>query len=69
MQEQYKVDWLSVADIPKEMADVHIPRLRLNRGSLGLPPGDPRASEVGVMGLISLYNQLGEQKPELGRLM
>jgi hypothetical protein len=69
VQEQYKVDWLSVADIPKEMADVHIPRLRLNRGSLGLAPGDPRASELGVMGLISLYNQLGEQKPELGRLI
>ena len=33
VQEQYKVDWSSVADIPKEMADVHIPRLRINQDS------------------------------------
>ncbi len=66
VQEQYKVDWWSVADIPREMADVHIPKLRINQDSLELIPW--RAGG-GLAGLVSLYNQLGEQKPELGRLI
>lgn len=69
VQDQYKVDWLSVADIPKEMKDVHIPRLRINQDSLG-PILGRAGSESGPLGaLVSLYNQLGEQKPELGRLI
>ena len=69
VQEQYKVDWSSVADIPKEMADVHIPRLRISQDSLG-PILRRTGSESGPLGaLVSLYNQLGEQKPELGRLI
>jgi hypothetical protein len=69
VQEQFKVDWSSVADIPKEMAEVHIPRLRINQASLG-PILRPTGSESGPLGaLVSLYNQLGEQKPELGRLI
>jgi hypothetical protein len=69
VQEQYKVDWSSVADIPKEMADVHIPRLRLNLDSLG-PIMRPTGTERGpLVALVSLYNQLGEQKPELGHLV
>jgi hypothetical protein len=32
VQEQFKVDWSSVADIPNEMADVHIPKLRHQPG-------------------------------------
>jgi len=69
VQEQFKVDWSSVADIPKEMADVHIPRLRINQDSLG-PIMRRTGSENGPLGaLVSLYNQLGEQKPELGRLI
>ena len=69
VQEQFKVDWSSVADIPKEMADVHIPRLRINQDSLG-PILRPTGTERGpLVALVSLYNQLGEQKPELGRLI
>ena len=69
LQQQYKVDWLSVADIPEEMADVRIPRLRINRGSLMAVGhgGDVGTDALGA--LVSLYNQLGEQKPELGRLI
>jgi hypothetical protein len=69
VQDQYKVDWSSVADIPKEMADAHIPKLRITQDSLEPilrrtgPEGGPLAA------LVSLYNQLGEQKPELGRLI
>jgi hypothetical protein len=69
VQDQFKVDWSSVADIPKEMADVHIPRLRISQDSLGSllrPSGTERGP---LAALISLYNQLGEQKPELGRLI
>jgi hypothetical protein len=69
VQDQFKVDWSSVADIPKEMADVHIPRLRISQDSLG-PLLRPSGTERGPLAaLISLYNQLGEQKPELGRLV
>lgn len=67
VQQQYKVDWLSVADIPKEMADVHIPRLRIQHDvfePIPRPAWEPELAEV-----VSLYNQLGEQKPELGHLI
>jgi hypothetical protein len=51
------------------MADVHIPRLRINQDSLG-PILRPTGTERGpLVALVSLYNQLGEQKPELGRLI
>ena len=68
VQEQYKVDWWSVADIPKEMADVHIPK---TAHQPGLARADPAARRwgAGSRRLVSLYNQLGEQKPELGRLI
>jgi hypothetical protein len=69
VQDQYKVDWSSVADIPKEMADVRIPKLRISQDSLG-PILRRTGTESGPLGaLVSLYNQLGEQKPELGRLI
>ena len=69
LQQQYQVDWLSVADIPKEMADVRLPRLRINRGSL-MAVGHGNDVGTDALGaLVSLYNQLGEQKPELGRLI
>jgi hypothetical protein len=71
VQDQFKVDWSSVADIPKEMADVHIPRLRISQtysfAATGLSRGE-FANEP-LKQLVSLYNQLGEQKPELGRLV
>ena len=67
VQEQYKVDWWSVADIPKRDGGraypetAHQPRL---------PRADPAARRWGAwQALVSLYNQLGEQKPELGRLI
>jgi hypothetical protein len=34
VDQQYKVDWSSVADIPSEMANVRIPTLRLSRQSM-----------------------------------
>jgi hypothetical protein len=69
IQRQYNVDWVSVADIPKEMADVRVPRLRINQASLmALGHGnDVGADSLGAV--VSLYNQLGGQKPELGRLI
>ncbi len=69
VQKHYKVDWLSVANIPKEMANLQIPKLRFNQDSFG--PSLPRTGgESGPLAaLVSLYNQLGEQKPELGRLI
>ena len=69
VQQQYKVDWVSVADIPPEMVDVRIPRLRITGESPD--PFSPRARvEIEPLAaLVSLYNQLGEQKPELGHLL
>jgi hypothetical protein len=71
VQEQYKVDWSSVADIPKEMADVHIPRLRINQAysSAATGPSREKFGNESLGQLVILYNQLGEQKPELGRLI
>jgi hypothetical protein len=69
VQEQFKVDWSSVADIPMEMQDAQIPRLRISRDSLE-PILRRTGTESGLLAaLVSLYNQLGEQKPELGRLI
>ncbi len=69
VQKQFRVDWSSVAEIPNEMEVVRIPKMRINRESLALlvkrtgVPNEPLAV------LVSLYNQLGEHKPELGRLI
>jgi hypothetical protein len=63
VQRQFKADWASVADIPPEMADVRIPKLRITRDSLG------NAEEPALQAVVTLYNQLGAQKPNLGRLI
>jgi hypothetical protein len=69
VQQQYNADWASVVDIPKEMADVRIPRLRIDReGLMALGHGTDVGTES-LGAVISLYNKLGEQKPELGRLI
>jgi hypothetical protein len=34
VDKQYKVDWSSIADIPSEMQNVHVPALRLSRESI-----------------------------------
>ena len=69
VQQQYGVDWSSVAEIPKAMADVRIPRLRINQEALNaMWRGNPYGKDS-LGALVSLYNQLGEQKPELGRLI
>jgi hypothetical protein len=67
VEDQCKVDWISVAEIPKEMADVRIPRLRIQPDSPMPRPNGERVDPLTA--LVSLYNQLGEQKPELGRLL
>jgi hypothetical protein len=71
VQSQYKVDWRSVAEIPKEMADVRIPKLRLSQpysfAAIGMGRGE--VQNESLKRLVTLYNQLGEQKPELGRLI
>ena len=69
VQDQYKVDWASVAEIPKEMADVRIPRLRIEPGLLTQAPQPTTDKLNPLQALVSLYNQLGEQKPELGHLL
>ena len=72
VERHYKVDWLSVADIPKEMADVHVPRLRITPESAGLLPGSKGwgNGELDELAkVVALYNNLGAQKPELGKLL
>lgn len=69
IQKQFGVEWSSVVDIPREMADVRIPRLRLTQQSLAALARRPGGTNNPLGALISLYNQLGEQKRELGRLI
>jgi hypothetical protein len=69
VERHYKVDWLSVADIPKEMADVHIPRFRLAPDSSEFLPGRTGWGNDELAKLVALYNGLGVQKPELGKLL
>jgi hypothetical protein len=47
VDEQYKVDWAKVADIPLHMQSVHIPALRLNRESLDRIPYYPNGVRGG----------------------
>jgi hypothetical protein len=68
VQQQYRVDWLSMADIPKEMADVHIPRLRIDQGSL-VSLTSARGANQWLTALVTLYNLVGQKKPELGSLL
>jgi hypothetical protein len=68
VQQQYRVDWLSMADIPKEMADVHIPRLRISQESLATLT-HLRGANQWLSALVSLYNLVGQKKPELGTLL
>jgi hypothetical protein len=82
VQKQYKVDWSSVADIPEEMRDVRIPALRINQeslesferttgrgpqGRLGLANNPNQQAPLDA--LVTLYNELGKRKPELGQLV
>jgi len=69
VQQQYKADWLSVADIPNEMQDVRIPKLRINPDALAPLTRQPGGESHPLAALVSLYNQVGEQKPELGHLV
>ncbi|HVM46525.1 MAG TPA: hypothetical protein VMU04_00790 [Candidatus Acidoferrum sp.] len=69
VQHQFHVDWASVADIPPEMAEVRIPRLRINQESLAaLGRGGPGGNDP-LAAVVSLYNQLWENRNELGRLV
>jgi hypothetical protein len=47
VDEQYQVDWMSVADIPVEMQQVHIPALRMSRESLERMPARGRGLRAG----------------------
>lgn len=69
VQTQYKVDWFSVADIPREMEGVRIPRLRIDQNSLKPILARTEGEVSPLAALVSLYNQLGEQKTELGHLI
>jgi hypothetical protein len=69
VQRQYQVDWLSVADIPKELTDVHIPRLRINQESVGVILAGKGAGGGSLEAVVSLYNQLWENNNALGRLV
>ena len=69
VQRQYNVDWASVADIPKEMADVRIPKLRIYQESVSAILGS-KGVDAGPLGaVVSLYNQLWENNNALGRLV
>jgi hypothetical protein len=50
VEKQYKVDWAKVADIPDNVANVHIPALRMNRQSAEniLPPRGFRGGRAGA---------------------
>jgi len=50
VDEQYQVDWMSVADIPIEMQQVHIPAFRLSRESLARIPARGRGLRAGSGG-------------------
>jgi hypothetical protein len=51
VDKQYKVDWSSIADIPPEMQNVHIPALRLNRESVDrILPNRGRGGMRGLRG-------------------
>ncbi|HVR37288.1 MAG TPA: hypothetical protein VMS21_15705 [Methylomirabilota bacterium] len=74
---QFKVDWLSIADIPDEMDMVRLPRLRVagERGVIEIADGqiqrDVSYSQHVLNGLgswMQLYNDIGQEKPEIGKL-
>lgn len=85
VQQQCNVNWSSLAEIPPEMENVRVPKLRINRDSLGpilkeSPPGrsgngpaaggsGPSPSTAPLRALVALYNDLGARKPELGHLI
>lgn len=69
VQQQYNVDWASVADIPKEMADVRIPKLRIYQESVPAILAGKGAGSGPLAAVVSLYNQLWENNNALGRLV
>jgi hypothetical protein len=80
-----KVDWLSIADIPEEVMVVRVPRLRFDltfmlldgrlswtrRRASGSDEGMSLILQVqdNLKNLVTLYNRLGREKPELGHLL
>lgn len=62
MQRHFKVDWLSIATIPREMEQVMIPRLRFT-------PGPTKLGGPGASGLVYLYNSLAQRDSQLGTLV
>jgi hypothetical protein len=80
-----KVDWLSIADVPQEMLMVRVPKLRfdvnfyvldgrlgwLRRRASGGDEAMTLLSQVrqNLHNLLTLYNKLGREKPELGQLL
>jgi hypothetical protein len=69
VQRQYNVDWASVADIPKEMADVRIPKLRIYQESVPAILAGKGVGSGPLGAVVSLYNQLWENNNALGRLV
>jgi hypothetical protein len=72
VDEQYKVDWISVSDIPPEMGNVRIPRLRLSRESMKriLPnPGPGRFMGGGGGGGGGPFSRENEERTPLDALV
>ena len=63
VEKDYQVDWLSIADIPDELRQVRVPKLRIPRTGRG-PEWQGE-----VCHLVPLYNELTEQNPQLGKLV
>ncbi len=72
VEKEFKVDWLSVADIPREMDHVRVPQFRIDFKTpdavQGQPPRTSLPLEVRLMRLIAFYNRMAQEKPELGKL-
>ncbi len=64
----YSVEWLDVADIPKDLASVRIPAVRLRPDQQRISGGKGGGTNAPLETLVGIYNQLTQEKPELGQL-
>jgi hypothetical protein len=63
VQKKFKVDWSSVAEIPEGMESIQIPKFRIDIVSEISRDYQP------LKEIVRLYNKLGDEKTELGKLI
>ena len=68
VDEHYKVDWRSIAQIPDEMRYVQVPKLRIPGQAHPPRPGEPPRPDE-LTALVVLYHRLAERNPQLGNLV